>query len=401
MRAFSLYQELANFGLTSLPDVWPEAVERWTAADVERELARPPLFALARLAILISPAATAFLEVMAQRAAALTRQRFGNVINLYAPLYLSNHCRNRCRYCGFRLGPGRGRRRLPLKEAEEQARWLAAEGFRDLLLVAGDDPEHITIDYLVALAQRLQKFSGTKASRPLFASLAVEIQTLDQAGYLALATAGIDGVTLYQETYDQNTYRAWHPDGPKADYCQRLAASEAAAAAGMRRLGIGALLGLQDWRFETLALGAHAHFLMRNFWRSRVAISFPRFRPAAGADPVPRPVADNELVQMILALRLCFPDVTLVLSTREPASLRDHLLPLGITQMSAGSKTMPGGYGPVGDFQADGGKDDNQEVYASTTIEQFEVADNRNVAEVVAHLRAAGFDPIWKDWWGG
>ncbi|MCX7934300.1 MAG: radical SAM protein, partial [Planctomycetota bacterium] len=339
MSASSLYHELENLGLTSLPADWPAPVERWTAADVERELARPPGFALSRLAVLVSPAASAFLESLAQRAAALTRQRFGNVINLYAPLYLSNYCRNRCRYCGFRAGPGRQRRWLTLAEAEMQARWLAAEGFRDLLLVAGDDPEHITLEYLAALAQRLQRPDARKPPSPLFASLAVEIQTFDEVGYRSLVAAGVDGVTLYQETYDKVTYAAWHPAGPKADYQQRLAASEAAAAAGMRRLGIGALLGLQDWRFEALALGAHAHFLMKRFWRTRVAISFPRLRPALGAEPAPCPVTDAALVQMILALRLCFPDVALVLSTREPAALRDRLLPLGITQLSAGSKT--------------------------------------------------------------
>lgn len=372
-------RQLARHGLDRVPENWPSALDRFTLADVDRELSRPVSpFSLERLMAFLSPVAEARLEAMAQAAARVTRQRFGNAIGLYAPLYLSNVCINRCTYCGFNAAHRGERRRLSRDEALRDAGVIAQEGFADLLLVAGEDPEYVTVEFLADLARELK--AGPK---PLFASVSVEVEPLKQSGYAALFAAGVDGVTLYQETYDRETYACVHPVGPKSGYDARLARQEAAAAAGMRRLGIGALLGLQDWRYEACALAVHARSLIRRYWRARVSVSFPRLRPAPGrTETIDYPVSDRELVQMMLALRLCFPDIGLVLSTRESAVFRDHAVALGITQMSAGSKTAPGGYAEASD----------------PATEQFAVADTRSPRVVAEVLRARGFDPVWKDW---
>lgn len=370
----SLVDRLVRVQLDRIPSDWPAELLRVKESDVQRELASPCAFSRARAVTLLSPAADPYLEVMAQLAARLTRQRFGRVMNLYAPLYLSNVCINRCVYCGFSASHTKApRRRLSVEEAEAEAAVIAQEGFRDLLLVSGEDPEFITLPYLEELVRRL---------RAHFVSISVEIYPLDTEGYRRLVEAGVDGVTLYQETYDRDVYAKVHPEGLKANYEKRLLAQEAAAKAGMRRLGIGALLGLADWRYETLAVAFHAHSLMQQYWKARVSISFPRLRPAPYVQmTIPSPVTDRDLVRMIVTLRLLFPDVGLVLSTRENAKLRDHLIPLGITQMSAGSRTSPGGYRePAG------------------ASEQFEVADHRSPREVAEVLRAKGLEPVWKDW---
>jgi 2-iminoacetate synthase len=366
---------LAEEHLTDFSSAWKEGLGAVRPGDVERELAQPPgRFSLARLAVLVSPAARDFLEPMARQAHGLTEQRFGKTVALYAPLYLSNICTNRCTYCGFNCGNRMERRRLSLEEALAEARIIRAEGFSDLLLVSSEDREHVTVDYLSALARQL---------RGMFSSLSIEIHQLEQDAYRRLFHAGIEGVTLYQETYDRPTYARYHLDGPKADYARRLRAFDDIARAGMRRLGLGSLLGLADWRMECLALGVHAQYLMKRYWRAHVSFSFPRLRPASEveAGQFEHLLDNRDLVQMMLALRLCFADAGLVLSTREGAALRNHLLPLGITRMSAGSKTQPGGYGGQ-----------------STAVEQFSVDDGRPAIEVAAMIRAQGREPVWKDW---
>ncbi|MFH0910405.1 MAG: 2-iminoacetate synthase ThiH [Planctomycetota bacterium] len=348
-----------------------------TNSDVEREMGlAAERFSLERLLVFLSPAARERLEDMAAQAHALTLQRFGRTMRMYAPLYLSNHCVNFCRYCGFNASHRVARRRLSLEEALDEARALSERGFRDILLVSGEDREHVSPEYLSELALRL---------RERFASIAIEVHPLDEPGYARLAASGVDGLTLYQETYDRARYALFHPRGPKADYEARLEAPERAARAGMRRLGIGALLGLSDWRRDAVALAIHARALMRRFWRTQISFSFPRVRPAPGVSlPELMPVSDRDLVQMILSLRLSFPDAGMALSTREEAALRDRLIPLGVTQMSAGSRTFPGGY-----------------VCASGAAEQFDVCDTRSPETVSRVLASLGYEPVWKDWDAG
>ncbi len=338
---------------------------------VQRRLGAMDL-SLAEAASLLTVEAADHLEEMAQAAHALTRQRFGKTVKLYAPIYLSNECINSCRYCGFNVKSSIERRTLSPALALEEAKAVIAKGHRHLLLVAGESPRAMPISLLEEIA---------RAIRPLAAGLSVEVQPFDEAGYSRLAAAGVDGVTLYQETYDEGTYREMHPAGPKSIFGSRVDAIDAAGRAGMRFLGIGALLGLADWRAEALSLIVHARELMRTHWRAAISVSVPRIRDCASGFTPPHPVSDRELAQMIVALRLSLPDAGIVLSTREPAALRDSLLPLGITQMSAGSVTRPGGY------TAEPGSG-----------EQFHLEDARAPDEVAAMLAQKGYDPVWKDW---
>ena len=343
-----------------------------TPADVERAL-RAGRRSLDDIAVLVSPAATERLEDLAQAAHRLTIQRFGRAVRLFAPLYLSNECVSTCTYCGFSAGNEIVRRTLSVDEAVAEAAALVARGFRHVLLVSGEHARIVSKDYLVACVEALA---------PVVPELSVEVQVWDEAMYRRLVAAGCDGLIVYQETYDRATYADVHLKGKKRNYDWRLAAADRGAAAGMRRLGIGALLGLHgDWRTEALAVAAHAAALTRRWWRAEVNVSLPRLRPAAGGYEPADPVGDVELAQLLCALRLGLPDVGVSLSTREPPALRDALLRLGVTTMSAGSHTEPGGYASPSDAEP-----------------QFAISDERSPAEVADALRAAGYDPVWKDW---
>jgi 2-iminoacetate synthase len=374
---------LAGKGLDGNSKSWLQRLEKIRPADVERALSEPAgSYNLEKLVALVSPAAEDYLEQMAQLAHQLTIQRFGRTIRLYAPLYLSNYCTNSCRYCGFNRQHKFDRTRLTIDRALEDAEVIASEGFRDILLVSSEDRKFITVDYLAELAGKLRS-RFIRHTCGGFSSISMEVYQMSQTEYAALFKAGIEGVTLYQETYDRNSYRNYHPGGSKSDYDDRLNTPDRIAAAGMRQIGLGVLLGLTDWRTETLALAEHAHYLIKRYWQSYVSFSFPRLRPAHEVEgsQFGHLLSDKNLVQMITALRLCFADLGLVLSTREGAGLRDRLINLGITKMSAGSKTNPGGYSG-----------------RSRAVEQFEIDDNRSPAEVAAIIKQAGFEPVWKDW---
>jgi 2-iminoacetate synthase len=366
---------LAEKGLDGDSQMWQKRLEAITTNDVERALSEPAgSYHFERLLALISPAAENYLEQMAQLAHQLTIQRFGRTIRLYAPLYLSNYCTNSCRYCGFNKDNKFRRTRLTIAQALQEAEIIASEGFRDILLVSSEDRNFIGVNYLTELAGKL---------RDKFSSISIEVYPMRTAEYAKLFKAGVDGVTLYQETYDRHDYRYYHPAGPKSDYDDRLNAPDRIAAAGMREVGLGVLLGLTDWRIEVLALAEHAHYLIKRYWQSHISFSFPRLRPAfkVGGSQFKHLLSDRNIAQMIMALRLCFADAGLVLSTRERAQLRDHLIKLGITKLSAGSKTNPGGYS-----------------HRNGAIEQFEIDDNRSPAQVAAIIKQAGFEPVWKDW---
>ena len=353
---------------------WAHALQTVTADQVRQELSSPAgKFSLDRLVTLLSPAAETFLESMAQQAQALTIQRFGRTIQLYAPLYVSNVCINSCRYCGYNKTTQIDRTRLTIEQAVSDATVIAGEGFRHLLLVSGEDTQFVTTDYLCELAGKM---------REQFSSLSIEIYPMSQDEYTQVFNAGIDGVTLYQETYDRAIYADYHVAGPKADYDSRLDAPDRFASAGMRRIGLGVLLGLADWRIETLAMAEHAAYLMKKYWRSQVSFSFPRICPATNVQSEwPHLVSDTNMVQMMLALRLCFADAGIVLSTRETPKFRDNLINLCVTRLSAGSKTSPGGYASE-----------------KEAAEQFEVADNRSPKEVADSICSHGYEAVWKDW---
>jgi 2-iminoacetate synthase len=342
--------------------------------DVMRSLRTDHLHA-ADLAALLSPAADNFLESMAARSAAITVLRFGRTTQIYAPLYVSSFCTNRCSYCGFSADNKIERRILSLKEAEAEAMILHQRGFNHILLVSGEAPAKLGADYLEKLALRL---------RDRFASISIEVQPLSTEEYARLFAAGITGVAIYQETYDRSIYNQVHLSGQKCDFDFRLETPARAAAGGMREVGIGALLGLSDWRAEGLALGLHLAWLRKNFWRTGLTVSFPRLRPAAGEFQPLSIVTERDLSHLIFALRIFDPDAGIILSTREEARYRNGMVGLGPTRYSAGSCTAPGGYS-------------NPEI----TGEQFTIGDHRSVDEVCAVIRQKGFDPVRKDWDSG
>ncbi|HVF74439.1 MAG TPA: 2-iminoacetate synthase ThiH [Acidimicrobiales bacterium] len=348
-------------------------VDRATPADVARALAatrRTP----ADFAALLSAAAVPRLEDIARAAHESTVRRFGRTVQLFAPLYVSNECVSTCTYCGFSAGNEIARRTLAVDEVVAEVTALRDRGFRHVLLVAGEHARIVSKDYLVDVV---------RAVAPVMPMISIEVQVWDTDTYRRLVEAGCDGLVVYQETYDRTTYADVHLKGKKRNYDWRLAAPDRGAEAGMRRLGIGALLGLHgDWRLEALAVAVHARALIKRHWRCEVSMSLPRLRPAAGLETPPAdPVDDPEFVQLLCALRLLLPDLGITLSTRESPALRDALVRLGITSMSAGSHTEPGGYAAPSDAEP-----------------QFEVSDTRSADEVAAVLRAAGYDPVWKDW---
>lgn len=321
---------------------------------------------------LLSDPATHYLERMARKARQLTVQRFGKTIRLFAPLYLSNKCQNICTYCGFSLDNKIPRKTLRAWEIEAEAAVLKQNGFDQVLLVTGEAAKEVNIDYFTQAVRQLKK---------TFTQISLEVQPLYEHEYKALHETGAYGITVYQETYHRPAYKQYHLKGRKANFDFRLETAERACRAGIRKIGMGVLLGLQDWRVDSFMTMVHLRFMRKNYWQTGYSLSFPRLRPAAGALPPAFPVADKELLQLILAYRICDPDLDISLSTRETEIFRDHLIGLGITTMSAGSKTNPGGYAT-----------------ASDSLEQFEISDDRSAATICKMIRQAGYDPVFKDW---
>lgn len=348
-------------------------IENRTPADVDMAL-RATAPDLDRFMSLLSPAAEPRLEEMARQASQVTIQRFGKTVSLFAPLYVSNFCSNNCAYCGFNAKNPVERLALTPEQVLEEAQFIHRLGFRHLLLVSGEAPQIASLDYFIRICDLL---------RPLFSSLAMEIYPMSTDHYQTLIAHGVDGLTVFQETYCQELYGRVHLGGKKKNYRWRIETPERGGEAGFRRIGLGALLGLANWRVEGFYLALHAKYLMRNFWKSQISISFPRLRPAAGAFEPANPVSDFNFVHLLTALRLFLPDAGFTLSTREPANFRDNLIPLGITSMSAGSRTDPGGYTHPQGKGAEA---------------QFEIADHRDPESVAAVIRQKGYEPVWKDW---
>jgi 2-iminoacetate synthase len=356
---------------------------------------------LADFARLISPTATQLLEQLGQRSQSLTRQRFGKVIRLFAPLYLSNECINNCKYCGFSRDNPILRETLSPDEVVNEAQALKDRGFRNLLLVAGEHPKFVSNGYLR---------DCIRALHPLMPSVSLEVGPMETEDYQPMVAAGADGLVVYQETYDREVYHEMHTAGPKRNFNWRLETPERAYSAGFRRLGIGALYGLGDWRREALALAAHADYLLRHCWKAQLTVSLPRLRPCAGEFEPRTKMSDRDLAQLVCALRLFLPDAGLVLSTREPAKLRDGLIPLGITMVSAGSHTEPGGYTGAGREKihhtergrivelAAGSSEWAPNGHATNATGQFDIADERSPQEIADLIRSLGYEPVWKDW---
>ncbi len=344
---------------------------------------------------LIAPVSDAALEAMARASRNLTLQNFGRTMRLFAPIYLSNECINNCRYCGFSRDNPILRVTLTVEEVLAEARHLCRAGFRQVLLVAGEHPKFVSGDYLAECVRALV---------PDFAAVSIEVGPATTEEYRPIVAAGAEGLVVYQETYNRETYAEMHTAGPKRDFNFRLDCAERGYAAGFRRLGIGALIGLSRWQEEAVALAAHLEYLFKNCWQAQVSVSLPRLRPAAGGFRPQFSMSDRELAQLVCALRLTFPQVGIVLSTRERPALRDALAALGVTMMSAGSHTEPGGYTRQGTgslHQTVRGRivapefQDGEDALATG---QFDISDDRSPAEIASVLRGRGFEPVWKDW---
>jgi 2-iminoacetate synthase len=362
----SFYEEIQRHGKFDFKGFF----ERVAGADIEKIIAKDRLSERDYLALL-APAAENYLEEMAQRAHRLTVQHFGRVVLLFTPLYLSNYCTNHCVYCGFQANNTLQRRKLTSPDLEREAEIIAATGLKHVLILTGESRMDSPVSYIRECVGILKNY---------FTSISIEIYPLEENEYEELISAGVDGLTIYQEVYDEKVYAEMHPAGPKRNYRFRLEAPEHACRAGIRTVNVGALLGLNRWRTEAFFTGLHADYLQNRFPEVEVSISPPRLRPHLGGFQPVVEVSDKNLVQYILAFRLFMPRGGITVSTRERSELRDRLIKLGATKMSAGSCTAVGG----------------RSEYYSTG--QFEIADERSVAEMARMLYSQDYQPVYKDW---
>lgn len=341
--------------------------------DVDSALVKPDgRLDLEDFKALISPAATPRLEQMAQRSHRMTVERFGRIQQLYAPLYLSNVCSNVCTYCGFSAINRIPRKILTESEMALEYQALKEMGIDHILLVTGEANRRVGVDYLIG---------ALKLARGYFSSISIEVQPLDREAYEALIPHGLSSVLVYQETYNREAYGDYHLSGMKKNFDYRLETPDRLGRSGVKKIGLGALYGLEDWRTDTFFVALHLKYLEKQYWKTRYSISFPRIRPHAG-DQQPRSLmTDRDLVQVICAYRIFNRELELSLSTRESELFRDHAFKLGITIMSAGSKTNPGGYR-----------------VEPQSLEQFEISDERSPARIAEMLRREGYEPVWKDW---
>lgn len=342
-----------------------------TAADVEEALASPHRN-LEHFKALISPAAMPYLEQMAQMSHHLTKKRFGNTVQLFAPMYLSNECNNICTYCGFSFDNKIKRKTLSAAEILTEINAIKKHGFQHILLVTGEANHTVHIDYFLRALQIIN---------PHFSNVSMEVQPLDEEEYRLLHNAGIYSVLVYQETYHKDIYRDYHTKGKKSNFYYRLETPDRIGRAGMHKIGLGVLLGLDDWRTDSFFCALHLDYLQKTYWQTKYSIAFPRIRPAEGVHITPHAINDRELVQLICAYRIFNEDVDISISTREKENFRNHLIKLGATTMSAGSKTNPGGY-----------------AVDPETLEQFEISDERSPEQMAEAIAQQGYDPVWKDW---
>ena len=367
----SFYDIYKKFKSTDFKD----SFSKTTHEDVLRAIAAP-VKTPEDFLTLLSPAAQEpeILEAMAREANALTLRNFGKTITLFTPLYLSNICDNGCIYCGFNRNNPVKRGILSMEEIETEARAIAASGIRHIIILTGESRRATPPEYIADAVKILKKYVD---------SVSIEIYSLEKEEYAMLYEAGADGFTMFQETYNEDIFPKLHPIGEKGNYRKRLDSPELACKAGYHIVNIGALLGLDDWRRDTFFTGLHAKYLQDSYPGSDIAVSIPRICEHEGetAFDAACSVADIDLVQAMLAYRIFLPRLGITISTREPAGLRDKLIGLGVTKMSAGSITEVGGHGD--EVKSDG---------------QFEITDTRSVEEMAEAVKKRGFQPVYKDW---
>jgi len=321
---------------------------------------------------LISPAAKPYLEQMAQLSYQITKKRFGNTIQMYAPMYLSNECQNICTYCGFSMTNKIPRRTLSDEEILREVDFLKSKGYDHILLVTGEANRTVGVDYIN---------NAIRLIRSKFANITIEVQPMDQKDYELLIDSGLYAVLVYQETYHKGEYKKHHPKGRKSNFDYRLETPDRLGKAGIHKIGLGALFGLEDWRVDSFFTALHLQYLEKTYWKTKYSISFPRLRPHSGGLEPKVEMTDSDLVQLICAFRLLDEDVELSMSTRESEVFRENIVNLGVTSISAESKTNPGGY-----------------VVEPQSLEQFEISDERSTEEIVTMLKSKGLEVVWKDW---
>jgi len=343
-------------------------------SDVEIAISRYGKGGIKDLISLLSPvAAEHYLEEIAQLSYRITRKRFGQTVRLFAPMYLSNECNNICDYCGFSMNNQIPRKTLTDAEILREAGILKKNGFDHILLVTGESTRKVGLDYLTHALDLL---------RPHFSNLSIEVQPLEETAYARLIEHGMHAVMVYQETYCRESYARHHLKGKKSNFDWRLNTADRLGQVGVNKIGLGCLFGLtEDWRTDALLAGIHLDYLEKKYWRTSYSMSFPRMRPYEGENIVSVDLKDRDLVQLICAFRIFNHELEITLSTRESQQFRENILPLGVTHMSAGSKTNPGGYAEP-----------------EESLEQFSVSDERSAIEISTMLKGKGFDPVWKDW---
>ncbi|MBB1192154.1 2-iminoacetate synthase ThiH [Flavobacterium sp. SOK18b] len=342
-----------------------------TTIEVEQALAKTKRN-LDDFLALISPAAQPYLEQMAQISHELTKKRFGKTIQMYAPLYLSNECQNICTYCGFSLDNKIKRKTLTESEITLEVEALKKAGFDHVLLVTGEANYTVNINYFLKSVTQIKND---------FSTISVEVQPISTEEYLQLHQTGVYSVLVYQETYHRDVYKQYHTKGKKSNFDFRLETPDRVGTAGIHKIGLGVLLGLEDWRTDSFFNALHLDYLQKTYWKTKYTVSFPRLRPAEGVIQPNFIMDDKDLTQLICAYRLWNEDLEISISTRENEKFRNNIIPLGTTSMSAGSKTNPGGY-----------------VIDPQSLEQFEISDERSVAEIAQMITQKGYEPVWKDW---
>ena len=343
-----------------------------TARDVESALAKTHPDWTYFMA-LISPAAAPYLEQMAALSHRYTLERFGKTISMYIPLYVSNACTNACVYCGFNHSNPFTRVTLTPDQIKAECEAIRELGpFENLLIVSGEFPTLNGVDYLEKVL---------KIARPYFNNLTIEVMPMKERDYYRLTKSGLNGVVCFQETYHEEAYKRYHPRGMKSIFDWRVNGFDRMGAAGVHKIGMGVLIGLEDWRTDVAMIALHLKYLRKHYWRTRYSINFPRMCPAEGGFQPNVVMTDRELAQITFAFRIFDHDVDISYSTRESPSFRANMMKLGVTSMSAGSKTEPGGY-----------------VSTPDALEQFEVTDSRTPLQVADEIRALGYEPVWKDW---
>jgi 2-iminoacetate synthase len=342
-----------------------------TQDDVELAL-KKEILNLEDFKALVSPAATPFLEQMANISRNMTLKRFGNTMQMFIPLYLSNECTNHCVYCGFNHENDIARITLTDEQIIKELEVIKSYGFGHILLVTGESPRKCGLDYIKHVFELI---------KPHFSLISIEVQPMEAKEYEELIELGLHSVYVYQETYNRATYKSYHPKGKKSDYAYRLDTPDRLGHAGVHKIGLGFLIGLEDWRTEAFFNVLHLKYLEKTYWKTKYSISFPRLRPHVGSFNPNYPINERELVQLITAYRLINENVDLSMSVRENQKFRDNIIQMGITSISAGSKTEPGGYSS-----------------STHSLEQFEVHDNRSPQEFADVIRSKGYEPVWKDW---